>query len=200
MTEREDRVIIQSAVTIPDVSFIDPIHKRGTNEVIDHRKTSDPQPPVHGPVPVCGSNGAGSPKEQGRIIAYRKSGLSFRDVDLRTSRNPTSVIRIWNQWVAEGHAEQHAGYPPHPVTNARENRHIVRSALQNHIACRLISQEMVMIAARTVSIREVRQRVQQRGVLTRRPLLRVPLTMQHRVTDGDSGAPNDKTGCRSGPT
>ncbi|GFT22085.1 hypothetical protein TNCV_3271411 [Trichonephila clavipes] len=35
-------------------------------------------------------------------------------------------MRICNQWVAEGPTERHAGFPRPPMTNAQENRHIVR--------------------------------------------------------------------------
>lgn len=119
--------------------------------------------------------------DRGRIVAYRECGLSFRDIARRTGRHPTTVMRIWNQWVAEGHTERHAGSQRPPMTNAREDRHIVRSALQNRTTTsRTISQETGMFAARPVSARTVRRRLQQRGLSSRRPLLRLPLTMQHR--------------------
>ncbi|GFU54524.1 hypothetical protein TNCV_3024921 [Trichonephila clavipes] len=40
---------------------------------------------------------------RGRIVAYQKSGSSFRDITCCTDRNPTTVMRIWNQLVAESH-------------------------------------------------------------------------------------------------
>ena len=61
-------------------------------------------------------------------------------------------MRIYNQSVTEGHTEQHVGSQIPPMTNDREDRHIVRSALQNHIiTSRFIIQEMGMVTARPVS-------------------------------------------------
>ncbi|GFW06238.1 hypothetical protein TNCV_37131 [Trichonephila clavipes] len=37
------------------------------------------------------------------------------------------VMRIWNQWTAEGHTERHALFPRLPITNIRETSPIVRS-------------------------------------------------------------------------
>ncbi|GFW94447.1 hypothetical protein TNCV_2701681 [Trichonephila clavipes] len=46
---------------------------------------------------------------KGRIVANRERGLPFRDIALSTGRKSTTVMRIWNQWVAEGHIEEYAG-------------------------------------------------------------------------------------------
>ena len=119
--------------------------------------------------------------DSGRIVAYRECGLSFRDIATRIGRNPTTVMRIWNRWVQEGHTERHAGSQRPPATNAREDRHVVRSALQDRTATsRTLSQEMGLFAARQVSARTVRRRLEQHGLSARRPLLRLPLTLQHR--------------------
>ncbi|GFS73428.1 hypothetical protein TNCV_1101541 [Trichonephila clavipes] len=40
-------------------------------------------------------------------------------------------MRMRNQWVAESQIERHAGSSRPSMTKARENRHIMRSALQN---------------------------------------------------------------------
>ena len=64
---------------------------------------------------------------------------------------------MWNQCVAEGHIERHAGSLRPSMTNARENSHIVGSIMQNHLASsRTISQEIDMLATRPVSARTVR--------------------------------------------
>ncbi|GFU78284.1 hypothetical protein TNCV_5008611 [Trichonephila clavipes] len=70
--------------------------------------------------------------DRDRIAAYRECELSlFLDIPRGTDRNPTTVIRIWNQWFAEGHTGWHAGSLHFPMSNAREDRHIVWLALQN---------------------------------------------------------------------
>ena len=57
-----------------------------------------------------------------RIVAYRMCGLSFRDIAHRTGRQPTTVMGIWNQWVAEVHTERYVG-------SQRPLIHIMRSTL-----------------------------------------------------------------------
>ncbi|GFS72492.1 hypothetical protein TNCV_2116351 [Trichonephila clavipes] len=84
-------------------------------------------------------------------------GLSKRDIAHRTGGNPTTAMRIWKQWVAEGHTKMHVGSPRPPMINPREDKHIVRSALLNRkTTLRTISQEMGMFAACLVSARTVR--------------------------------------------
>ncbi|GFW95857.1 DUF4817 domain-containing protein [Trichonephila clavipes] len=73
---------------------------------------------------------------------------------------------IWNQWIVENHTEGHAGSPRPPMTNAREDRHIVRLALQNCTTW-TISHEMGMFAACPVYICTVRQCLQHRGLSAR---------------------------------
>ncbi|GFX06210.1 hypothetical protein TNCV_642551 [Trichonephila clavipes] len=54
----------------------------------------------------------------GRIVAYRECGLTFREIARRTGQNPTTFMRIWNQWVPEGHNELHVESLHPPMTNA----------------------------------------------------------------------------------
>ena len=68
-----------------------------------------------------------------------------------------------------------------PMTNAWENRFIVRLDLQNRIITSpTIIQEMGLFAASPVSPLKVRLRLQHRGLSARWSLLRFPLTMRHR--------------------
>ncbi|GFX51375.1 hypothetical protein TNCV_3103081 [Trichonephila clavipes] len=63
------------------------------------------------------------------IVTYRNWGISFCVIALRTDRNSTTVMRKGNQWVIEGHTEWNVGSPRHPITNTRDDRHIVRHIL-----------------------------------------------------------------------
>ncbi|GFU04338.1 hypothetical protein TNCV_864361 [Trichonephila clavipes] len=93
------------------------------------------------------------------------------------------TIKCRESWVAEGYTARYAGGSPRPrINNARDDRQIVRSALKNHATTsRTFRQEtMGKYAASSLSTRTIRQRLQQRGLSARRPLLRLPLTMQHR--------------------
>ncbi|GFS57109.1 transposable element Tcb1 transposase [Trichonephila clavipes] len=65
------------------------------------------------------------------IVTYRECGLSLTDFAHRTDRNPTTVIWIWNQWVAKGHTELHAGSQHPPIIKARVDRHIARSSYES---------------------------------------------------------------------
>ncbi|GFU32555.1 transposable element Tcb1 transposase [Trichonephila clavipes] len=40
--------------------------------------------------------------DRGRIVAYRDSGLSFREVGSRVGRNQTTVMRICDRWLKKG--------------------------------------------------------------------------------------------------
>ena len=113
--------------------------------------------------------------------AYRECRLSLSHIARRTDRHPSTATGMWNQWVVEDHAEWHIGSQCPPIFNARKDRHIVKSALQNPIATSwTISHELNMFTARSVSTRTVCRRLQQRGLSARQPLLWLPLTMQHR--------------------
>ena len=57
-------------------------------------------------------------------------GLSFRDIARHIDQHLTTIMGIWNRWVAECHTELHAGSHRLPMTKTREDRHIVRLALQ----------------------------------------------------------------------
>ncbi|GFX72080.1 transposable element Tcb1 transposase [Trichonephila clavipes] len=39
---------------------------------------------------------------RGRIVVYRDSGLSFREIGSRVGRNQTTVMRICDRWMQEG--------------------------------------------------------------------------------------------------
>ena len=62
-------------------------------------------------------------------------------------------MRVHNKW--------HTGSQCPPMTNAQEDKHIMRSALQNRITTsQTISQELGMFATYPVSIRMVHIRLQ----------------------------------------
>ena len=114
------------------------------------------------------------------IVAYRDSGLSFRYISHRTGRNPSTIMCIWNQWDSEGHTEWHERSQCPPMTNAREGKYIVRSALWKRITTsQTISQEMGMRTERSIFYRTVRRRLQKNGLSAQAPLVKPPLTMQH---------------------
>ncbi|MBJ5603936.1 hypothetical protein JGG68_24065 [Salmonella enterica subsp. enterica serovar Albany] len=61
------------------------------------------------------------------------------------------------------------------------DRHVVRRALTDRTATSLTqAQELESVAQQPVSARTIRRRLQQPGLVARRPLLRLPLTFHHR--------------------
>ncbi|GFX64840.1 hypothetical protein TNCV_4193351 [Trichonephila clavipes] len=77
-----------------------------------------------------------------RTIAYREHSLFFPAVTHLTGQNATTVMRIWDQWVAENHPELYAGSLRHFVANypdafgnANPCHYIVDHYSENEHAC-----------------------------------------------------------------
>ncbi|GFS47753.1 uncharacterized protein TNCV_3597781 [Trichonephila clavipes] len=81
----------------------------------------------------------------GRTVAFRESGLLFRDISRRFDQDLTTTLRIWNQWVLQGHTERRAGSSLPPMTYCE-------GGSSNHTnLSRTISQETGMFTAPSVS-------------------------------------------------
>lgn len=119
--------------------------------------------------------------DRGRIVAYRDCGLSFREIGQRVGRNQATVMRICNRWMQEGTTDRRGRSHPPRCTTARDDRHIVRMAVMDRAATsRTIAQQIQSVTHHSVSARTIRRRLQQSGMSARRPLLRLPLTGNHR--------------------
>ncbi|GFX17687.1 transposable element Tcb1 transposase [Trichonephila clavipes] len=71
-------------------------------------------------------------------------------------------------------------HPPQ-CTTSREDRQIVRMAVTDRsVISRTIAQHIESVTHHSVSARTIRRRLQQSGLSTRRPLLGLPLTQNHR--------------------
>ena len=53
-----------------------------------------------------------------KIVVYRECGLSVRDIARHTCRHTSTVMRIWNQRIADGHIERYIGSQRLSMTNA----------------------------------------------------------------------------------
>ncbi|GFX72860.1 HTH_38 domain-containing protein [Trichonephila clavipes] len=67
--------------------------------------------------------------DRGRIVAYRDSGLPFREIGSRVGRNQTTVMRICDHWLKDGTMDRHGRSHPPQFTTSREDRQIVRMAV-----------------------------------------------------------------------
>ena len=106
-------------------------------------------------------------------------------------------MRIWNQWVAEGHTKRHVGSQRTPMTIVWEDRQTLRSALQNCITIsRDISQKMSMLEARPFSLVHCVEVWSSAIYQFSNHYFGFP--WQRCIDrDGDSGARNDKDGYRN---
>ncbi|GFX94860.1 transposable element Tcb1 transposase [Trichonephila clavipes] len=119
--------------------------------------------------------------DRGRIVAYRDCGLSFREIDSRVGRNQTTVMRICDRWMQESTMDRRGQLHPPQCTTSREDRQIVRMAVTDRsVTSRTVAQHIESVTHHSVSARTIRQRLQQSGQSTRRPLLGLPLTQNHR--------------------
>ncbi|GFW35870.1 transposable element Tcb1 transposase [Trichonephila clavipes] len=119
--------------------------------------------------------------DRGRIVTYRDCGLSFREIVSRVGRNQTTVMRICDHWMQEGTTDQRGRSHPPQCTTSREDRQIVRMAVTDRsVISRIVAQHIESVTHHSVSVRNIRRRLQQSGVFARRPLLGLPLTQNHR--------------------
>ncbi|GFW80376.1 transposable element Tcb1 transposase [Trichonephila clavipes] len=119
--------------------------------------------------------------DRGRIVAYRDCGLSFRKIRSRVGRNQTTVMRICDRWMQEGTTDRRGRSHPPQSTTSREDRQIVRMAMTDRsVTSRTIEQRIEIVTHHSVSARTIRRHLQQSGLSTRRPLLGLPLTQNHR--------------------
>ncbi|MBJ5579765.1 hypothetical protein JGG64_23155 [Salmonella enterica subsp. enterica serovar Derby] len=89
-------------------------------------------------------------------MAYRDSGLSYREIGARVGRHPATVMRVWNRWVQEGRTDRRAQSLQPRHTTDREDRHVVRRALTDRTATsRTLAQELGCVAQQPLSVRTI---------------------------------------------
>ncbi|GFU19734.1 transposable element Tcb1 transposase [Trichonephila clavipes] len=119
--------------------------------------------------------------DRGRIVAYRDCELSFREIGSRVGRNQTTVMRICDRWMQEDTTDRRGRLYPLQCTTSREDRQIVCMAVTDRsVTSRTIAQHIESVMHHSVSARTIRCRLQQSGLSSRRPLLGLPLTQNHR--------------------
>ncbi|GFT31431.1 transposable element Tcb1 transposase [Trichonephila clavipes] len=119
--------------------------------------------------------------DRGRIVVYRDCGLSLREIGSRVGRNQTTVMHICDRWMQEGTPDRRGRSHPPQCTTSRENKQIERMAVTDHlVTSQTVAQHIESATHHSVSARTIRRRLQQSGLSTRRPLLGLPLTQNHR--------------------
>ncbi|KFM57479.1 Transposable element Tc1 transposase, partial [Stegodyphus mimosarum] len=116
-----------------------------------------------------------------RIVAYRECGIIFREIGSRVRRNQTTVIRICGCWMQEGRTDRRVRLHPPQCITSRDDRNIVCMAVTDRsVTSRTIAQHIQSIIHHPVSAPTIRCRLQHSGLFARCPLLRLPLTQNHK--------------------
>lgn len=119
--------------------------------------------------------------ERGRIIGLREAGWSYRDIAARVGRNATTIMRAWRQWSEENRAHRRPGSGRPSTTTPRDDRHLYRMCVADRTATStVLAQQWGAAVGRRMSASTVRRRLISRGLMARVPLLRIPLTQNHR--------------------
>ena len=87
---------------------------------------------------------------RGRIVSYWKCGLSFHNIARWTDLHLSTAMRIRYQWVTNGHIDEHAESQRFPMTNARDETQIHRSARKYRIITSGNRQIVIMLSLRTI--------------------------------------------------
>ncbi|GFV57029.1 transposable element Tcb2 transposase [Trichonephila clavipes] len=90
-------------------------------------------------------------------------------------------MRVSKQWTDEGRTAWKSGSGPRNVTSARDDRRLVRMAQTDHTASsRQLAAQWSTATGVSLCASSIRRRLLQRGLRTRIPLYRIPLTQNHR--------------------
>ncbi|GFU64918.1 transposable element Tcb1 transposase [Trichonephila clavipes] len=81
----------------------------------------------------------------------------------------------------KGTTDRHGGSHSPQCTTSREDRQIVRMAgTDSSVTSRTVTQHIESVTKHSVSASTIRRHLQQSGLSSRRPLLVLPLTQNHR--------------------
>ncbi|UYV70771.1 hypothetical protein LAZ67_8000553 [Cordylochernes scorpioides] len=116
-----------------------------------------------------------------RIVAYRDCGLSFREIGRRVGLNQTTVMRICDRWMQEDTTDRRVRSHPPKCTTPCADRQIVRMAVTDRqVTSRTVAQHIKSVTHHSVSAHTIRRRLQKSVLSSRRPLLRLSFTQNHR--------------------
>lgn len=119
--------------------------------------------------------------ERGVIVGLRTAGWSYRAIARHVGHTDMTVARCWTQWEREGTHTRHAGSGRPPQTTPREDRRMVRAALQDPLSSAAnIQAQVTDTLQHPVSSRTVDRRLAAAGLRVYRPMRRLPLTPHHR--------------------
>ncbi|KFM70563.1 Transposable element Tc1 transposase, partial [Stegodyphus mimosarum] len=118
---------------------------------------------------------------RGMVIGLKRARWSLRQIAADTHMDASTVHRLWLTWLEQGNVGRRKGAGAARATSARVNRRIRRQAVAvPHVICTAILQHVQDSLDVPVSTRTISCQLVERGLHSRRPLRRLPLTPQHR--------------------
>ncbi|KFM75199.1 Transposable element Tcb1 transposase, partial [Stegodyphus mimosarum] len=115
------------------------------------------------------------------VIGLRRAGWALCQIAADTHMDASTVHRLWRTWLEEGNVRKRRGAGAARVTSACVDRRIRRQAVAvPEVTCTAILQHVQDTLHLPVSTRTISRRLVKRGLHSRRPLRRLPLTPQHR--------------------
>ena len=88
-------------------------------------------------------------------------------------------MRICDRWMQEGTTDRRVRSHPPQCTTSRDDRQMM-TVTNRSVTSRTIAQHIESVTNHPVCARTIRRRLQQSRLSERRPLLRLPLTQNHR--------------------
>ena len=119
---------------------------------------------------------------RGMVIGLRRGGWSIRQIAADTHMDASTVHRLCRRWLERGNVATLRGAGAARVTSDRLDRRIHRQAVADpQVTCTSILQHVQGTLDVPVSTRTISRRLVERGLQSRRPQRRLPLTSQHRL-------------------
>ncbi|GFT44106.1 transposable element Tc1 transposase [Trichonephila clavipes] len=115
--------------------------------------------------------------ERGLIIGMKFAGWSTGSIAVQVDRSECAAKNCWEQWTREGTQARKTGFGATRKTTRREDRRIVRKALENPTVIRstIRADVGVAIVPQTIS-----RHLAEENLKSKRLLRALPLTPEHR--------------------
>jgi IS30 family transposase len=123
-----------------------------------------------------------TPFQRGRIVGMHEAGLPFREIARRLGRSDSTIIQAWRTWSNEGSERRRRGSGRPRITNERQERRLRRLASVNPFEKhRSVEATWRAVLERQVSMQTIYRRIRSYDLALYRPIVRLPLTAEHRV-------------------
>ncbi|GFX62330.1 transposable element Tcb1 transposase [Trichonephila clavipes] len=124
--------------------------------------------------------------ERERITGLREGGFSFRAIGAHVQRNSSTVMRVWKQWSDEHQTTRKTGNGRRKVTSARDDRHLLRMAVNDSTASsRQLAACWSTAKGILMSASSIHRRLPHRGLRARNHNVRIRV----RRYDGERSLP-----------